>query len=244
MKSGSCSQTMAVSPWTSRRDPPFPEGEPDRRGGCSGAFQSHAYLQREFPRPWLGRHRISGPLGGGPDRPRARRWRAAGSGIAGASPRNCRRASRRLETTLPRARAEEATTLELADRMRAMFNRLKSGEAPEMPAECKSNNPKPELEREPELTPRWHRRRGSQKALSLTRFLSRRSPKTLRTERFSQAWHKTCCARCAGRSMRSRPLRILARATLTREAERLRFAADRIGMHEWRDALAAFVGLG
>ena len=61
-----------------------------------------------------------------------------------------------LETTLASRRdAEEATTSDLADRMRAMFNRCKGGGAPEAPAEPKANEPKTEPsrtkpEREPE----------------------------------------------------------------------------------------------
>ena len=150
-----------------------------------------------------------------------------------------------LETTLAtRHDAEEATTSELADRMRAVFNRLKSGEAPETPAECKSNNPKPELEREPEPDP------PEATAPRLAEgIIFDPVPQSSLAEDATYREIFSGMAQDLLREMRravdefpSAP--DSARATLTREAERLRFAADRIGMHEWRDALAAFVALG
>ena len=120
-----------------------------------------------------------------------------------------------LETTLATRRdAEPAAILELADRMRAMFNRCKGGVAPEAPSEPKTNEPKAELRREPKpereperrQDPRLHRRR-SPKALSSTPSPRRRSPKNRCIERSSPAWRATRYARCAGRSMDSRRLR-------------------------------------
>ena len=150
-----------------------------------------------------------------------------------------------LETTLAtRQDAEDATTSELADRMRAVFDRLKSGEAPETPAEHKSNNSNPELEREPEPDSRE-----TTAPLLVEGIIFDPVPQSSLAEDSTYREIFSGMAQDLLREMRRTVDEFpaapdLAQATLTREAERLRFAADRIGMQEWRDALAAFVALG
>ena len=150
-----------------------------------------------------------------------------------------------LETTLASRRdADEGAASDLADRMRAMFHRCKDEPAPKAPAEPKAPDPTPHLQGEPESGSG-----GATAPLSADGIVFDPAPQssfaedpTYREIFSGMAREMLGEMRRAVAAFPSAP--DAAQATLTREAERLRFAAARIGMREWRDALADFVALG
>jgi two-component system chemotaxis sensor kinase CheA len=150
-----------------------------------------------------------------------------------------------LETTLASRRdADEGAASDLADRMRAMFRRCKDEPAPKAPAEPKAPDSTPHLQGEPESGSG-----GATAPLSADGIVFDPAPQssfaedpTYREIFSGMAREMLGEMRRAVAAFPSAP--DAAQATLTREAERLRFAAARIGMREWRDALADFVALG
>ena len=148
-----------------------------------------------------------------------------------------------LETTLASRRdGEEATTLGLAYRMRAMFKRCKEGDAPKATFERKPSQPAAqhdcELEPETQAKPRLD----EGLIFEPVPQASLAEDSMYRKIFAGMAGDLLCEMRRAVDEFVSAPG--LAQAALTGEAERLRFAANQIGMSEWRDTLAEFVALG
>ena len=157
-----------------------------------------------------------------------------------------------LETTLTSRRdAEEATTSALADRMRAMFELCKAGPAPVAPTAPLSDEPEqepvpdpdpeasePVREPEPEVNDAAAPRLDDGLVFDPVPRSSLAEDSMYREIFSGMARDVLSGIREALKAFPSGA--DAAQATLTSEAERLRFAAEQIGLREWRDALASF----
>ena len=148
-----------------------------------------------------------------------------------------------LETTLTSRRdAEEATNSELADRMRAMFDRCKGGGAPQAPVESPSKDPAQEIARDPEPELKDAGVPETPDGLVFDPVpRSSLAEDSMYREIFSDMARNVLVEmRREVETFPSDP--DAARSTLTSEAERLRFAAEQIGLREWSHALGVFSG--
>ena len=156
-----------------------------------------------------------------------------------------------LEGTLVSRRdADEAASSDLAGRMRATFDRCKAREAAETTSEpAPETKSEPETEPEPELE--------LKPEAEAEEAVAPRAPEAIIFEPVPEsslaedpmyrdifsfmAQNVLSEMRRAMEALPSDPLS--AQGVLAKEAEQLRFAADQIGMREWRDVLAAFLAL-
>jgi len=151
-----------------------------------------------------------------------------------------------LEESLASQRdADAAASLDLAGRMQATFDRCKAGEAAAAAPEPKSESesePQPEREEEEKAEAEAGDAAAPEAIVFEPVAKSALAEDPMYRDIFSfMALNALREMRRAVGALPSDPL--LARGALASEAEQLRFAADQIGMQEWRDALAAFLAL-
>ena len=146
-----------------------------------------------------------------------------------------------LEKTLAtRLDSDEATTSELAERMRAMFDRCKAGEAPEAAPAPPQDEPALELVSQPEQPSEDAAFPQTSEGLVFEPVARSSLAEDPMYRDIFSAMARDVLATIL-RSVDSFPSDAeAAQATAAGEAERLRFAAEQIGLSEWRDALADF----